>query len=97
MFQSQSSIFWKVELTVVLDGVTKYGSNEIILYQENSTEVIVKINELPQNGSCLVSPLSGFELKTYFTITCLNWNDPDGYISAYEFYCKIKFKFIQNH
>ena len=57
----------------------------------NTSQVVVLKNELPQNGSCLVSPLSGVELKTNFTVTCMNWNDPDGSISAYEFYCKLKF------
>ena len=70
-----------VNITDNFGGITQYL---------NLSQVIVKKNELPQNGSCLVSPLSGVELKTNFTVTCMNWNDPDGSISAYVFYCKPK-------
>ena len=55
----------------------------------------VTINKLPQNGLCLVSPLNGMALETYFTVTCLNWTDPDGFISAYEVFCKLPFKIIE--
>lgn len=91
MFQNYLNLFWKVELTIfstinLINDDTKYGINEIVF----------KKNEPPQNGSCLVSPLSGIELKTNFTVTCLNWFDPDGYISAYEFYCKLLFNSFKN-
>lgn len=57
----------------------------------NTSQVVVKKNELPQNGSCLVDLANGTSLKTSFQVTCSNWTDPDGSISAYEFYCKLKF------
>ena len=44
-------------------------------------------NQPPQNGSCSVSPLSG-TTSTVFTISCPQWQDPDG-IKDYSFYSEI--------
>jgi hypothetical protein len=41
------------------------------------------INQPPQNGSCSISPLNG-TTSTLFTISCSNWQDPDG-IQDYSF------------
>lgn len=80
LFQTYSNVFWKVELTVstLINGVIRNGSNELILKQ----------NDLPQNGSCFVSPLSGVSFETNFTVNCSNWYDSDGFISSFEFFCK---------
>lgn len=51
-----------------------------------STSIFLKINQKPFNGTCTVSPLVGFAMLTYFTITCKNWVDIDGYILRYEYF-----------
>lgn len=51
-----------------------------------SSEIILKINQIPLNGSCLVNLKNGTSLETNFTVTCSNWFDADGNITSYEFY-----------
>ena len=71
--------YWKVELTVfttTLDKVTENGTSSLIL----------KINQTPFNGTCLISQSNGIAFQTYFTINCSDWIDSDGYITSYEFY-----------
>ena len=36
----------------------------------------LRINQGPQNGSCLIDPENG-TIETLFTITCFNWIDRD--------------------
>ena len=82
MFQKYSSVFyWKIEMTVLTttDSVIKSGKSELIL----------KINQVPFNGTCDIDQLNGLALETSFTIICSNWIDEDGYIINYEFYGKI--------
>jgi hypothetical protein len=46
---------------------------------------VFKVNQLPNNGFCNVSPSSGQSFTTLFQITCHGWLDPDGYIERYEY------------
>jgi len=72
--------YWKIELTVfataTLDQVTENGTSSLIL----------KINQTPYNGTCVLSNSNGIAFQTYFTINCSDWTDSDGYIASYEFY-----------
>ena len=52
------------------------------------SSLVFKVNQLPSNGSCTVSPTSGQILTTLFQITCTNWADPDGSIERYEYFGK---------
>ncbi len=51
-----------------------------------TSSLILKINQPPYNGICLLDNLEGTALQTYFTIKCSNWVDADGFITSYEFY-----------
>lgn len=60
-----------------------------------STNMLLKINIAPFNGTCWVDLPRGYAMITYFTITCKNWVDIDGYIVRYEYFGKKKlFLFI---
>lgn len=87
MFQNYSTTtYWKIELLIetIVNNVKTNGSNELIL----------KTNQLPYNGTCLLSNLTGYALDTYFIINCTEWIDDDGYIILYEFYGKLLIKII---
>ena len=78
LFQNNSAIiFWKIELEITLNYVATGVSS-----------LVFKVNQLPSNGSCTVSPTSGQILTTLFQITCTNWADPDGSIERYEYFGK---------
>ena len=62
----------------------------------SSARIILKINELPERGTCqVVSNLTGLALETFFTISCFNWKDPDGFIYSYDFYGENFFSFLK--
>lgn len=42
---------------------------------------------MPIGGSCTISPLTGINSDTVFTIECSNFTDPGGNIEKYEYYC----------
>ena len=67
--------FWKIELVITL--------NQIIT---GSSSLIFKLNDLPQEGSCIINPKNGTAFLTYFSIFCQNWYDTDGIIQKYEYY-----------
>jgi hypothetical protein len=71
-----NSTYFKINLNIQNINLSSNGTSEIILIK----------NQIPINGSCSVSPNNGSALQTNFTITCLNWFDPDGSISNYQFY-----------
>ncbi len=74
--------FWKVELTVftiLTNGITTNGTSSLIL----------KINQAPYNGICVLNNSTGMALETYFILNCTNWIDSDGYIVSYTFYGSI--------
>ena len=64
--------YWRFEVLYSLPSAT------------GSSALNFVINQAPQNGSCSVSPLAG-TTSTWFTITCSQWQDPDG-IKDYSFY-----------
>jgi hypothetical protein len=78
LFQAYpSTTFWKIQLNGTSGNY--YATNELIL----------KINELPINGTCqVITNLTGLALETFFTISCFNWIDPDVYIYSYKFFGK---------
>lgn len=55
-----------------------------------ASETILKLNQIPLNGSCSVSATNGTALDTNFTMTCSKWYDTDGNITSYKFYGKQK-------
>jgi hypothetical protein len=55
--------------------------------QLNGTSYLfIKVNQLPQNGSCDINKQNGTALSTYFIIYCSNWIDRDGSIVKYEYF-----------
>jgi hypothetical protein len=82
LFLSEPSVKkWKIDFnlfTTSFYGGTGFGKSSII----------IGINQLPTGGSCSINPLNGTSLLTIFTITCLNFNDPDGFIQKYEYLSK---------
>ena len=82
LFFSEPSVTkWKIDFnlfTTSFNGGTGLGKSSII----------IGINQLPAGGSCSINPLSGATLSTVFTIKCLNFSDPDGYIQKYEYLSK---------
>ena len=44
------------------------------------------LNQNPYNGTCSVSPLTGYAMKTNFTIDCQYWADFDGNVDRYEYF-----------
>ena len=66
--------YWKIQLNAT-DSLSS-GSNEIIL----------KLNQLPTNGTCQVDILNGSALETNFTVKCSNWIDPDGLVYSFQYY-----------
>lgn len=79
LFQKYSNItYWKIELSVIyyFNGTKFKGIDEIIL----------KVNELPVNGTCQVYNHTGIAFETNFLISCVDWVDPDGIIYSYDFY-----------
>ena len=55
------------------------------------SSIVVGLNEIPIGGTCAVYPLNGIAETTFFTVKCYNFTDYDGFISKYEYYCKIYF------
>ena len=79
---------WKVDLVVTT----------VNIYAETKTRKVTqiyKLNKLPYNGTCSVSPTSGYALQTYFNIFCQYWADHDGSIVRYEYFGKF-FKYDLN-
>ena len=75
--ENPSTTFWKMQLN---------GTSGAYF---DSKELILKTNQLPLNGTCQVTTnLTGLALETFFTVSCLNWTDADGYIYSYDFYGK---------
>ncbi len=80
LFQKYSnSTYFKINLNIQNTATSLNGTSEIILIK----------NQLPTNGNCSVNPINGSALQTNFTITCLNWYDPDGSVSNYQFYATL--------
>lgn len=87
LFKSLSTIiYWKIEFKVVANYTAVFALN-------GSTQMILKINEPPSNGTCAVDPPSGYALIDYFQIKCIDWLDTDGLIVRYEFFGKNFFFF----
>jgi hypothetical protein len=80
---------WRVDLLVwiaINNGPQSLAANLTHTYQ---------LNQLPYNGTCSVSPTSGYALLTYFTIFCQYWADHDGSIERFEYFCNIFLVFLQ--
>ena len=74
LFHNYSKVlYWRVDFIVV----NQVGSG--------MSSLILKKNQLPINGYCLVSPTNGISLLTLFSVTCVNWEDLNGQITTYEF------------
>lgn len=80
------------ELTIYEDFFLGLNVNELKVeykaYKEgypNTANIFFRVNMLPFNGTCSVSPTSGLSLRTIFNITCINWIDSDGKINQYEY------------
>ena len=83
LFQAFPNAYkWKVELHLKTYSYTNglsVGSSSIVLHS----------NRLPRSGYCLISPGAGISHDTWFTITCSNWVDDDGWIAKYSYYGKL--------
>ena len=73
---------WKVELTLT----TVSASNGV---STGVSSFLVKLNQLPMGGSCSATPTNGTSGSTLFSISCINWVDPDGQIVKYSFFGKL--------
>jgi hypothetical protein len=80
-----SQIIWKVELTVSL--VSSLFTNQTF---QGTSSMQIYVNFPPLSGICGVSPTQG-NTTSLFTITCNSWTDPDGSVTNYAFYGKVKF------
>lgn len=71
-------LLWKISFTItsLQNGILSNGTSDLL----------IKINELPYNGKCSVDKNKGYALETYFLIKCINWLDNDGYIVKYEYF-----------
>ena len=74
LFSNHSNAsYWKVDYAVTYQTLTGMAT------------LIMKKNELPTGGSCYIDQTNGTSLSTWFTIICVNWIDPDGSITKYEY------------
>jgi hypothetical protein len=74
LFQNYTNAFyWKVDFRLK----TQYATGQASLISKN--------NLLPSNGDCFIDKTYGKSLSTWFTIECVNWQDPDGFIKKYEY------------
>ena len=88
MLQSEPDIMkWKIDFTVLTSSI--YGGTAL-----GQSSIVVGINQLPVNGTCIVNPTIGKAAGTYFVINCTNWVDPDGVIARYEYFGKVFENFI---
>ena len=55
------------------------------------SSIIIGLNQVPNGGTCSIDPQVGITENTIFTINCFNFTDVDGYITKFEYYCKILF------
>ena len=78
---------WKIDFNVIT--TSSYSGKSF-----GRSSLIIGIKQLPTNGSCSVVPLAGFSLFTIFSIECLNFTDPDGYIKKYEYFCNFYYQFF---
>lgn len=80
LFEEYSTTYeWKIELSI-----TSYPQGQTYELSGTASSIYV-INKPPYNGACDVDKQEGIALLTYFTISCLNWVDDDGFITRYEF------------
>ncbi|RNA43376.1 polycystin-1-like isoform X1, partial [Brachionus plicatilis] len=86
LFLENLNDIFRIEFTVKTISI----SNGISL---GSASLFLSVNKPPKNGSCGISPLSGFSGSTIFTIECQDWYDSDGFVERYEFYIN----FLNNH
>ncbi|CAF0863211.1 unnamed protein product [Brachionus calyciflorus] len=77
--ENPSTKFWKFELTLKTISLTSGIA-------VGKASLIVKINEIPKDGTCDIDNSRGIPFETIFTITCKNWIDPDGKIKKYSFF-----------
>lgn len=70
--------YWRIDFTVytTTSGVITNGTSSLTL----------KINQPPYNGFCSLSNSNGIAFHTYFTVSCSNWTDADGYVTSYGFF-----------
>ena len=47
--------------------------------------MILSKNQKPFNGMCSIDKSSGLAALDNFNITCVNWQDTDGFVAKYEF------------
>ena len=47
-------------------------------------------NRPPRNGSCLISPSSGYALQTKFGFSCQNWKDEDNKNSPFIYWVTLR-------
>ena len=80
LFDAYSNLnFLKVQLNVSTSSSTA------------SKEIILKMNQLPLNGTCRVNNIAGIAFETNFKVKCSDWVDLDGLIYLYSFYGESNF------
>ena len=63
---------WKIEFGIALN-------------TNSSASIVFYVNFPPRFGTCDISPSNG-TTNTLFSITCLNWMDPDGNLNSFSYY-----------
>lgn len=71
-------VIWKIEFYLTATTATNGIAS-------GTASMLIKVNQLPTNGTCSISPSSGISGNTTFVISCSNWVDSDGYVSSYSF------------
>lgn len=71
-------LLWKISLTISIlqEDIVANGTSDLL----------IKKNEPPFNGTCFVDRNKGYALETYFIIKCIDWVDIDGFIAKYEYF-----------
>lgn len=81
-------LLWKISLTI--------SSLQDDILSNGTSDLLIKKNEPPLNGTCFVDKNKGYALETYFLIKCLDWIDIDGFIARYEYFGSIFIKKISS-
>jgi hypothetical protein len=78
------TVDYKIRLKIIS---TKPGKNGATTFGYSS--IIIRLNKLPYNGDCTISPDVGYSPSTIFTFNCSNWFDIDGEIASYSYFGNI--------
>ena len=81
-----TATYWRIDYTLT--------TNQM---ETGMATLFLKTNQLPIGGSCHADQLNGTSLSMWFQIVCINWTDPDGTITKYEFISNLNFTLLITH